>query len=195
MKKTILWILIACLSVGLMVGAYFLYQSLSERFLPDSLGDAAATTPPAEDGGDGGEGNGYLAPDFTVLTMDGQEASLSDYFGRPIVINFWATWCHYCVTEMPAFEEAYRAHPEVQFLMINVTDGMQETEATARAYLAEKGYTFPVFFDKKLDAYMTYAPPGLPFTLFLNAEGQLVTYASGAINYALLEKGIGMITD
>ena len=94
---------------------------------------------------------------------------------------------------MPDFDEAYRNHPEIQFMMVNVTDGSQETMESARDFLTEAGYEFPVFYDTELDAAMTYGATGLPMTIFIDADGNLVTYARGMLQAQQLEQGIEMI--
>lgn len=137
----------------------------------------------------------YTAPDFTVLDYEGHAVKLSDYRGRPVVLNFWATWCHYCKVEMPDFALAHEKYPDVQFLMVNVTDGKQETMATAKAFIEEEGYTFPVFFDTKLEAVGTYGVSGFPTTFFIDAAGQLVTYRQGMLDLATLEIGIDMLRE
>ena len=179
MKKKILWLAALIAAAGLIVGAYFLYGYLTEAYAPE----APETVSP------------HRAPDFTVLDANGKEVNLSDYFGKPLVVNFWATWCYYCTKEMPDFEDAYREHPEVQFLMINIADGQQETVASAKEYIEKMGYTFPVLFDTELDAYRTYGVSGLPFTFFIDEKGDLVTYCPGAMSRSMLEKGIALITE
>lgn len=106
-----------------------------------------------------------MAPDFTVYDADGNEVLLSEYFGKPIVLNFWASWCSPCQMEMPDFHEKYlEIGEDVQFLMINMTDGSRETVEIASEFIEEKGYTFPVFYDTKSDAAMTYGAYSLPTT-------------------------------
>ncbi|MBQ4347432.1 MAG: TlpA family protein disulfide reductase, partial [Firmicutes bacterium] len=88
-----------------------------------------------------------MAPDFTVYDSEGNAVMLSDFIGKPIVLNFWASWCGPCKMEMPEFNEAYAELGEdIQFLMVNVTTG-RETQESASAFIEENGYSFPVFYD------------------------------------------------
>ena len=135
------------------------------------------------------------APDFTVLDSEGNEVQLSDYVGKPIVLNFWATWCYYCKEEMPDFDKAYEAYPEVQFLMVNATDGVQETMESAQEYIQQEGFQFDVFYDTQLEAVNAYYVTGFPATYFIDAQGNLVTRSRGMLDYDTLVKGIGMITE
>lgn len=137
----------------------------------------------------------HAAPDFTVLDYDGNEVKLSDYIGKPVVLNFWATWCYYCKMEMPDFNEAYGKYPDVQFLMVNATDGVQETVETAKDYVEKEEYEFDVFFDTNREAVINYAVTGFPCTYFIDAEGNLTARAAGMIDMNTLEKGIQMITE
>lgn len=135
-----------------------------------------------------------MAPDFTVYDAEGNEVKLSDYFGTPIVLNFWASWCGPCQMEMPDFHEKYlELEGEVQFLMINSTDGSRETVESASAFLEENGYTFPVFYDTQSDAAITYGAYSLPTTFFIDAEGHAIAQAVGPIDAELLQTGIDMI--
>ena len=133
------------------------------------------------------------APDFTVQDGEGNPVRLSDFVGNPVVLNFWASWCPPCKSEMPDFEEAFSQYGEdIHFLMVNLTDGSRETVETAKKYVEEKGYTFPVYFDTQSEAAMVYGIMAVPATFFINAEGRPVARASGAIDKETLEKGLGM---
>jgi thiol-disulfide isomerase/thioredoxin len=134
-------------------------------------------------------------PDFTILDMDGNEVKLSDFFGKPIVLNFWASWCPPCKAELPDFEEACKRYEgKVTFLMVNLTDGKRETVEVAKEYVASQGYTFPVYFDTLQEGAQKYGTDyGIPMTFFFDEMGNSVAYAQGAINAATLEQGIGMI--
>ena len=135
-----------------------------------------------------------LAPDFTVYDLEGNPVHLLSYLGKPIVLNFWASWCGPCKMEMPDFQKAFEElDGKVQFLMVNMTDGSRETVETAISFIESQGYTFPVLFDSDMDAAITYNAYSLPTTYFISAEGQVIARASGAISAELLQQGIDMI--
>lgn len=134
------------------------------------------------------------APDFTVQDMDGNDIKLSDMFGKPIVLNFWASWCGPCKNEMPEFEEVYKERKDdVIFMMVNMTDGKRETLTSAKNHIEEKEFTFPVYFDTTQEVMYTYSVWSLPTTYFIDADGNLVTGARGQIDKETLEYGISLI--
>lgn len=142
----------------------------------------------------------YLAPDFTFYDADGNEYALSDFFGKPIVLNFWSSTCPPCTSEMPEFQEVYEEMGEdVTFLMmdcVGVYIGTgQETKEKALSFIEEEGLTLPVYFDTSQNGIQTYGLSSFPTTFFIAANGDLVTYGMGALNKATLEKGISMITE
>lgn len=135
------------------------------------------------------------APDVTVYTADGTAVKLSDFQGKPVVLNFWASWCGPCKSEMPAFEEAYQTMGEdVQFLMVNLTDGASETVETASEFIAGAGYTFPVFYDTSAAANTAYSVSAIPATFFIDAKGYLVASHTGAMDAATLQNYLDKIT-
>ncbi|MDO4731132.1 MAG: TlpA disulfide reductase family protein [Clostridia bacterium] len=136
------------------------------------------------------------APDFVVYDRQGNEVRLSDYIGKPVVINFWASWCGPCKMEMPDFNEKYSEFDgKVQFMMINMTDGKSETVESASEFILENNYTFPVFYDTDSDAAYNYGVYSIPTTLFIDKDGYFVAQATGAIDAQTLQKGIDMIIE
>lgn len=198
MKKGSFWVL-ALVLVVLIGGAYMLYSRLSADARPDNLSAQTPTetesqTPQGSDAPAETEPSKVEAPDFTVENADGEEVKLSDYVGKPIVLNFWASWCSPCKSEMPEFNEAWEElDGEVQFLMVNMTDGSRETVDTAKEYVEGQGFSFPVFFDTGSEAAMAYSAYSLPTTYFIDAEGYVVARAVGAIDRDTLQKGLDLI--
>ena len=190
--------------VLLLVGATVLYNSLRDgtdsnqlaTLTPTQATTAApveTTAPQEEDTTPTDTQAAYTAPDFTVVDAQGNEVTLSQFFGKPIVLNFWASWCGPCKMEMPDFQEKYEQLGEdVHFLMVNMTAG-RETLESATEFLEEVGYTFPVYFDTQEDAAYTYSVYSLPTTYFIDAEGVPIAQATGALDAATLQKGINMI--
>ena len=201
-KKTSFLVLVLVLA-ALIGGAYVLYGRLSAGAGADNL--SVQTPPPAQSPGETGapqdsaapeetEPPKVEAPDFTAVDADGTEVKLSDYVGKPIVLNFWASWCSPCKSEMPEFNAAWEElDGEVQFLMVNMTDGARETVESAREYVEGEGFTFPVLFDTKSEAAIAYSAYSLPTTYFIDAEGYVTARAVGAIDGETLQKGLDLI--
>jgi thiol-disulfide isomerase/thioredoxin len=176
-----------------MAGAYVLYQNLSGTVDGNQL--IVATQPSSTTAPTDTTEPLLLAPDFVVYDENGNEVHLYDYIGKPIVLNFWASWCGPCKMEMPDFNERYlQLGDEIHFLMINMTDGARETISIASAFIAEQGYQFPVFYDTTGSAAMTYGAYSLPTTFFIDAQGHAIAQAVGAIDADTLQQGIDMIT-
>lgn len=191
MNKTIKLIAVILVAVLTFVGVNILYKNLSDRYAKDGL----VTKMPLTDGSDhngsqSSETYAYdPAPDFSVVDADGNKIKLSEMKGKPVVLNLWATWCYYCTVEMPDFEEMYKKYgEEVQFMMINLTDGRNETLASAKKYISDNGFTFPVYFDTDSEAAIAYGILGIPATYFIDDEGHLIAYANGMLDMESLKK-------
>ena len=142
------------------------------------------------------------APDFTFYDREGNAHTLSEFQGKPVILNFWASWCGPCKSEMPDLEEAYRKYGEdIHFVMVNLTDGNSETVETASSYIDGQGYTFPVYYDidpegaHALAGAEAYQVNSIPITYFIDAEGNIVAYASGMMSSARLQSGIDLILE
>lgn len=191
-KKLLIMLLVFVLLLG---GASVLYKQLREKADTNQLASETDVASEEQDDKDEAENEKAMAPDMTVYDRDGKEVHLSDCIGKPIVLNFWASWCGPCQMEMPDFNEKYQElGEEVQFLMINMTDGSRETVEKASAFIEEQGYGFPVFYDTEFDAANTYGASSLPTTFFIDAQGKVTAQAKGAIDSDTLQRGIDMIT-
>lgn len=198
MKQTSLLVLLLVM-VLVIGGAWLLYENYEPDYRPDVLTPATSdtTTGPTEDSApDTTDPDAYKAPGFTVQDGDGNAVSLADMIGKPVILNLWASWCPPCKAEMPDFEAAYKEYGDtIHFMMINMTDGFQETVEKAKSFLADVGYTFPVYFDTESEAAIAYNATSIPATYFIDAEGNLVVYARGMLDAENLQKGIDILLD
>jgi len=158
-------------------------------------------TPPEEPGGgsagqpaDGEEDQRVTAPDFTVQDLDGNDVKLSDLLGKPVVLNFWASWCPPCKREMPDFNAVFgELGGDVHFMMVCMVDGARETKETGAAFIAENGYAFPIYFDIRQEAAILYGVRSIPTTMFIDSGGYIITKAEGSIDEDTLRLGISYI--
>lgn len=136
------------------------------------------------------------APDFTVLDANGKKTRLSDNFGKPIVINFWATWCPPCKRELPDFDKLCTEYGDkVVFMMVNLTDGRRDTVDGTKKFISKNGYTFPVYFDTEYNGADAYNVSSIPQTTFIDANGNVYTTRIGAMNESVLRSYINALLE
>ena len=169
-RKEVVFLAAALVVILIFGGAS--YRMLAQRGTP-----AAPETPETGQG----TSEHTAAPDFLVYDARGEEVRLSDFARTPVVINFWATWCPPCRGELPEFQKAYETYGDrIRFLMVDLTGG-SETQEGAEAFLAENGYTFPVYYDLDASAAGAYGIYSIPVTVTVDAQGKMADSRVGAL--------------
>ena len=132
-----------------------------------------------------------MAPDFTCYDDAGNAVSLSDMRGKPVVVNFFASWCGPCKMEMPYFDECYAKYGDrVTFMMVNLCAFGNDTKENGKQMVESGGWTFPVYFDTDGEAAMEYAIRAMPTTILVSAEGELKGRHTGMMDRETLEKTV-----
>lgn len=129
---------------------------------------------------------GDKAPNFTVIDEAGSRVDLSSFLGKPVIVNFWATWCPPCREELPAFDKIASERSDVQFMMVDLTDGRRETVDRAKDFVKSAGYKFPVFFDVEYQGALAYGIRAIPTTVVVDANGEIEELHIGGLNEATL---------
>lgn len=122
---------------------------------------------------------GFLAPDFTLDTLDGGKVTLSELRGKVVVVNFWATWCLPCREETPALEKAYEQYKDSGVVMLGVDLTNQDTISDVTAFVQEFALTYPILLDRDGSVSYMYQIKGIPSTFFVNRAGIIRTVVVG----------------
>lgn len=137
----------------------------------------------------GGLKIGAKAPDFTLETLDGKEVNLSDYKGKKVLLNFWATWCPPCKEEMPDMEKySKQMGKDVAILAVNI-----DPENDVKAFIKENGITFPILLDSqsaKNPVNEKYKVLAIPTTYFIDSNGVIRNKVVKAMQYNDMEQSI-----
>ena len=131
--------------------------------------------------------------DATVYTETGTPFAISKIAdGKPLVINFWATWCPYCIQEMPDYLDIYRDYGDrVSFAFVDCADGTRETVDKAAAWLTDNGFAdLPAYYDTKQEAQYMYGATSLPTTVVISSSGEVMTVSPGMIDPDLMRSAL-----
>ena len=121
---------------------------------------------------------GNQAPDFQLQSLDGQTVSLSNLQGKPVLINFWATWCSPCRSEMPYIQEIYEEWSDKRLVVLAINIG--ESSSTVAAFMQSNNLSFIVLLDTKQDVAQRYNITGIPTTFFIDKDGIIQDKVIGA---------------
>lgn len=147
----------------------------------------------SENGNQEQKDNKVLVPDFALLSSAGETIRLSDYRGKVVVLNFWASWCPPCRAEMPEFQELHdelALYDDAVLLLVNQIDGRKETIKTGTDYLTKNNLTMTNLFDHGTVGTKIFGIPGLPTTVVIDREGYLSSYVVGSTTKATVAKMI-----
>jgi thiol-disulfide isomerase/thioredoxin len=180
-SRGMIWFLLGGFIIGAVIGFMVLWNRHPEFRLQDVTGSITGTVK-----------NIKTLPfsDFELNTLDGQQIKLSDFKGRPVLVNFWATWCDPCKEEMPLFEQVYSTN-NVNLMVIGVN--AQEDPAIVKPFVEQYRLTFPIAMDRNGDVEKLYAVRGYPTTFFIDANGVLQAQHIGQLNDNLLKNYLKLI--
>lgn len=191
MKKQSL-IVITVIVLGMFGWAvYDLISSTDEAAVDnDNTTGNKITSPPADEADKPTESNevgiarGEIAPDFKLKTLEGKTVRLSDYRGKRVIVNFWATWCPPCRAEIPDLQKLYN-NKDVVILAVNLTE-TEDSKKRVNKFVKEYEMTFPVLMDVKSKVSTTYQVRAYPTSYMIDSNGRIQFKAMGAMNYELM---------
>ena len=196
MKNTIKWILAAVGFMILLAGGMLVYRNLSDKYSAAEEESGTGDSRRTDSAEISTEKPKVEMRDITVVDWDGKEVQLSGLKGKPIFLNFWASKCSPCRSEMADFQKVYEIYKDkVQFVLVDAIGLLGETEEAGRSYIQEKGYTFPVYFDRDLSAVMTYGITSIPTSFFIDSEGYIVSGYRGMMDESIVTRLLNSIAE
>ncbi len=135
-----------------------------------------------------------FSEDFYAYDVNGNKVCYTDYLGKPVIINIWATWCGPCVAELPGFDNLYKKYGDkVKFLITNIED--KDEKDYVLSFVEESGYSFPVYFDSDYSTMSVFETGYVPVTAAIKADGSLIYFDSGSLPESSLEEIIKELLD
>ncbi|MFC4600266.1 TlpA disulfide reductase family protein [Cohnella hongkongensis] len=184
MKKSIIAVLVL---IGLIAyGAYdYLKKSPTETTEIAKSGTEELET---------GTQKGQLAPDFALTDLQGNPVKLSDFKGKRVLLNFWATWCPPCRVEMPHMQKFYEDYQEEDVVILGVNMTLTEKNPDGvQTFVNDEQLTFPIVLDEEGEVMQDYQVVAYPTTYLLDSKGVIRETFRGAINYEIMEKYVSQI--
>lgn len=181
-----LWFWLAIISLTLVLGGAWIIVSKSLVGAGTVTTDGAITLEPAPIAG-------HPAPNFELVSTDGETMRLSDLSGKPVILNFWATWCGPCRAEFPEFQQAAVDNAD-RLVIVGINNTSADNPDAIPEFLKEFGITFPILLDNDREAVDAYNILGLPTTIFIDDQGIVNEVFTGPLNKAYIESKISELT-
>lgn len=139
---------------------------------------------------------GFLAPDFSLQTLEGETVSLSELRGQAVLVNLWATWCPPCRAEMPAIQKLYDEYKDQGFMVLAVNMTYQDNPQSVLPFTRENNLTFPILLEETGEMARKYELRSLPSSFFVNRDGIIQEVViGGPMSEALLRTRIESILE
>lgn len=182
------------LLLGVLAAMAALYVAIQQRQQPVADVSSAPTsvdgfpvlTVQGIDNSDARPEVGYPAPAFAFHLADGSTVDLRDYRGRPVILNFWATWCPPCRQEMPDLVRLYEAHKDEGLVILEINEA--ESESAVRAFAQELSLPMPILLDSRGEVLDVYKSQSLPTSIFIDRQGVIRVRWLGYMNADLMEE-------
>jgi peroxiredoxin len=192
------WLRSLVLPLGLvvaLVGALLYIQADGSDQADDGYGTVALPSDKNTSGREPAAEAGRVAPDFILKELAGADLRFSELRGRPILVNFWSTWCTSCRAEMPDLVKAYETHRQDGFVVLGVN--LREADARVQPFVDDFGMSFPVLLDRSGEVARTWRiggpSEGLPSSYFIDRNGVVARVVYGLLTGRALDEGLSLI--
>lgn len=191
MKKSIIIWAMAIILVSVAVYSTYQYNN-KPAIIPTPQVGSQTESPANQNNPENVVNDSIDALDFSLEDINGNKVALSDYKGKTIFLNFWASWCGPCKYEMPFIEQLYKDNKDSDFVIVTVN--LQEADAIVSKFLIDNKYTFPVLLDTEGDVAKQYGVNGIPLSLLINKDFKIVSAHEGQMNdYEILKEFVNQL--